>query len=287
MGSICIVTDTTAQFSQPTFLGRDQVHLVSFDYSLNHESCDPTFLKVATLPLSTSSQFEPVLVAPTVEHFRHLFLSLLQSYDAILGIFLSSQLSACFSQAEAAVTSIQGHFQIQLIDSQSTSVGLGLLVQAAAEAAANGAVMAEVERIVRSMIPHLYSVFCTPNLSYLHSAGFLDPAQARVGELMGMLPIFALEEGRLNPLEKVRNRRQTLDFFQEFLDEFDRVQHIAILQSANPNGQDTRIFREHVQTEFSKVPFTEHSINLPLALLFGPSASGFFLLEAVNPRNRR
>jgi fatty acid-binding protein DegV len=107
-----------------------------------------------------------------------------------------------------------------------------------------------------------------------------------VGEMLGMLPIFSLEEGKLSPLEKVRNRHHTIDFFQEFLDEFEHLQHIALLQHSVMNTQDSRILREHFQDGFQKTTFTEHAISLPLAILLGPSASGLFLLESTNQKRK-
>jgi len=101
-----------------------------------------------------------------------------------------------------------------------------------------------------------------------------------VGEMLGLFPIFAFEEGQLTPLETVRNHRQVLAFFQEFLEEFDQLQYVSFLQSAiNSNSQDGRILRDHTQDRFVHTPFSEHTINLPVATLFGPNAIGLFVVE--------
>jgi len=282
MGSICIVTDNTAQFTQPSYSGRNIITIVPLEIRLSGSAQDTNVFKAGNLPFSADDALHPELISPTPEEFKQLFISLSQRFDQIFGLFLSSSLNDCYEHARQAVTSLHGNNTISLIDSQTTSIGLGFLVQAAAEALAHGMSLVEVEHLIRSLVPHIYSAFCTPSLSYLFYAGFLDQAQAIVGEMMGMLPIFSLEEGKLTPMEKVRNRRHTIDFYQEFMDEFDHLQHIALLQSASPNVQEARLLREHVQMEFPKISFTEHTINLPLATLLGPSASGLFLLEAAN-----
>jgi len=286
MGTICIVTDNTAQFTQPSFVGRNSITIVPLETRLNGSIQDGNVVKSNNLPFSADDELHPELVSPTPEEFRQLFTSLSLKYDQIFGLFLSSSLNNCYSHAEQAAVSMHGHNIISLIDTQTTSIGLGFLVQAAAEALARGMNLVEVEHLIRSLVPHIYAAFCTPSLSYLYYAGFLDQAQAIVGEMVGMLPIFSLEEGRLTPMEKVRNRRHTIDFYQEFMDEFDHLHHIALMQSATPNAQDARILREHVQMEFSKISFTEHTINLPLATILGPSASGLFLLEATNHKRK-
>jgi fatty acid-binding protein DegV len=97
--------------------------------------------------------------------------------------------------------------------------------------------------------------------------------------MLGLLPIFSLEDGRLTPLEKARNTRHLIDFWQEFLDEFSDLIHIAFIQSIPPLTHEVRTLREHATTIYPKTPFSEHPINLPLATLFGPRCSGVFTIE--------
>jgi len=287
MGSICILTDNTAQFTQPSFPGRNIVNILPLEVQLNSGLYDSSSYKVSSLPVSANDDLHPQLVAPSPEKIRTLLITLGQNYDEVIGIFISSYLNQCFVNAEQAAIGLRGRMSIQMIDSQTTSIGLGLLVQTAAEAVAQGDSFQEIEHIIRSLLPHIYAVFCTPNLSYLYYANFLDRAQALVGEMMGMLPIFTLEEGKLTPLEKVRSRRHAFDFFQEFINEFDHLQHIALLQNVTPNPQDARLLREQVQVGLNKLAFTEHTINLPLATLLGPAAIGLFLLESTNQKRIR
>jgi hypothetical protein len=70
-----------------------------------------------------------------------------------------------------------------------------------------------------------------------------------------------------------------LDFFQEFLGEFDDLQQIAFLQGAAPFNHESHLLREHAQIHFARTPFTEHTINLPTAMLFGPRTLGLVILE--------
>lgn len=285
MSSICILTDSSAQFAQMAFPGRNLVRVVPLDVEINgvlyEEGKD---IKASALPPAATESLNPRLLPPSQEKLRQLFINLGQSYDEVVAIFMSSQLSSVFECAKEAMEASSGGFSIQLIDSQSTSVGLGILVQTAAEAASKGTRAAEIERILRSLIPHIYMIFCTPGLSYLARAGFVDRAQAAVGEMLGLLPIFTLEEGKLSPLEKVRTHRNALDFFQEFLDEFDNLKHIALLQSVTPNQQDSRLLREHAEDYFPQTPFSEHTINLPLATLLGPRTNGLIVVESPDSK---
>jgi DegV family protein with EDD domain len=280
MGSICILTDSSAQFPQLGFSGRNDVRVAPFSIQINgilyEESRD---LRTNDLPPQASEEFRPRLIPPSIEKFQELYLNLNMHYQDILVLLTSASLNQACQNAQQAAEATRGRAQVSVIDSQTTSVGLGLLVQAAAEAIARGHSAADVERMIRSMIPHIYMMICTPGLSYMYHAGFIDQAQAFVGEMLGLMPIFTLEEGQISAVEKVRNSRSLVDFMQEFVCEFDDLQHIAFIQSVPGLSHEARLMREHAQNCFPQSPFSEHSINLPLATLIGPRSVGLVVIE--------
>ncbi len=287
MPSLCILTDSSVQFSQPSFPGRNLVHILPLSVQFTHQSeREEQSLKVNDLPVSAIDKLQPRLLPPSPETIRNTILSLGQTYDEVLAIFISSTFCPVMEAAQDAVKSLHGRIHIQFIDSQTTSIGLGILVQAAAETASRGEPASETERQVRNLIGHIYAAICVPGLSYLHYSGILDHAQATVGELLGLHAIFSIEEGRLSPVLKVRSTRQAYDYFQEFLDEFDHLKHIGLLQGVHHNPSESRLLREHAQSNYNRTTFTEHTTNLPLAILFGPSATGLFIIEDPSLANR-
>lgn len=283
MNSICIVTDSTVQFPQPSFPGRNFVRVIPLSVEINGKMLEQEEIKPGSLPPFANKRQNPHLVPPSPDFFSRLFLELNTAYRDTLCIFLSSELNACHANALAAIQAQRGN-ATHIIDSQTTSIGLGILVQTAAEAASHGLPIPEIDKLVRSLIPKIYAVFSIPGLSYLHYNGFVDQAQAFVSEMLGLFTIFSLEEGRLSPIEKVRNHRHVIDFFQEFLDEFDCLHHIALLQSAPANPQDSHLIREHIQQSYPRSPFTAHPINLPLAALLGPRSTALFAVEKDSTR---
>jgi DegV family protein with EDD domain len=280
MASICILTDSSAQFPQLGFSGRNDVRVISFSVEANGQLYEEgRDLKTTDLPPAASETFRPRLIPPSVETFQDLFVNLNQHYGEIIAILTSASLSSAFDHAHQAAKAIQGRVKVTVIDSQTTSVGLGLLVQSAAEAVARGEPAVEVERMVRSLVPLTYMMICTPAMSYLYHAGFVDQSQAFVGDMLGLMPIFTLEEGQISAVEKVRNSRSLVDFMQEFVCEFDDLQHIAFIQSTPAMSHEARLMREHAQSCFPQTPFSEHTINLPLATLIGPRSVGLVAVE--------
>lgn len=280
MGSTCILTDSSAQFPQLGFSGRNDVRVISFRVELNGALFpENNELHANDLPPAANEALGPRLVPPSVEEFEDLFLNLSQHYDDIIAILTSASLSPIFENAQKAAKNVQGRARVTPINSQTISVGLGLLVQAASEAVASGKPAPDVERLVRSLVPHTYMMLCTPGMSYLYYAGFIDQSQAFVGEMLGLMPIFTLEEGQLSAVEKVRNARGLVDFMQEFVCEFDELSHIAFIQSTPALSHEARLMREHTQNCFPQTPFSEHGINLPLAMLIGPRSIALFAVE--------
>jgi len=281
MDSICILTDSSAQFPKPTFRGCKQVTILPLEVQLNGSSLsEETNLHADQLPKNANDKLHPRLISPSVEKMHSLFVNLSQYYDTIIGIFLSAELNSCFQNSHEATLALSGKVKIHLIDSKTTSVGLGLLVQKAAEAVYDGMNAMQVERMVRGLVPLTYSLICTQNLSYLYFNGFADQTQSIISEMLGLLPIFALEEGQITTIEKVKSHRHAISYFQEFLDEFNNVQHISFLQSAKPNFKDAKILQESIRNSFPNISFTKHIINLPLAALFGPRSIGLIVVES-------
>jgi len=270
MARVCILTDSTAQFTCPDFPGRDRIYLIPFRLSAENRT------EGETLPREVYGQ---KLEAPGVHEYSRFFAQLNREYDAILTITLSSSLSPAGLHARAAATQFGTRASIQVVDSQTTAVGLGLLVQAAAEAAKAGLPLTQIENLVRAAIPRIYMLVCIPELAYLAEGGYLTRSQATVGEMLGLLPIFALEDGRLTPMEKVRTQRHLFESFEEFIDEFDDPYHVALVRGINHNTIRTRPLREYVQQSYPETPFSEHNMNAHLAALLGPQSIGLVVVE--------
>ncbi len=125
-------------------------------------------------------------------------------------------------------------------------------------------------------------LLCIPELTYLAQSGYIDHSQALVGEMLGMLPIFAIEDGRLKPMEKVRTRRHLFESFQEFINEFEAPAYIALVGGANQKNNRARSVRHYVRETFPETPFSEHAIAAQQAALFGPLSTGLVILEKMD-----
>jgi DegV family protein with EDD domain len=278
MPPVCILTDSTVQFPNPVFEGRKLVNVLAPVWLGTTNGSEE--LKTADFPLSRHSPDPvPQLAIPSVREFETSFKGIGEHYEGIIAIVHSGEFSPTYQNAMRAAQNLQGQVPVRVIDSKAISLGLGLVVQRTAQAAIEGAPLADLEQFARSLIPRLYSLLCIPGLSFLELADYVNPSQARVGEYMGVLPIFVIDNGELQATEKARNTRHLVDIFYEFLSEFVDLDHIALLQGAPAFEQETRALRERLAEDNNVTPISEQIINAPMASLIGPHSLGVFALQ--------
>ena len=199
--------------------------------------------------------------------------------DQIVSIHASSKLSPTVANARAASQQFLGRCNIQVVNSQSLSVGLGLLVQAASEAVAAGKEFDDVVRIVRGMVPRLYLVLFVDDLMYLERSGLIARSQAVLGNMLGIIPFLTMEDGKLIPMEKVRSRPRALEKLVEFVGEFSDLEHLAILQSTPEMTDDSQLVAERLRAMHPDTPVSITSYGPSVATYIGLNSLGVVALE--------
>jgi fatty acid kinase fatty acid binding subunit len=278
MPRTCILTDSTAYFTKSAFAGQEDVTILPHHIQVNGQLvADSKDLSI----YSASSRVNPppLTFPPSVDEFRKAYASLGMRYKDIVVILLSSHLSKANANAQAAGQLCKTPANIFFIDSLNTAIGLGLLVQAAAEYTHRGYSGLQIDHLVRGMVNHIYSVFCLPDLSHLYRAELIDPAQAVVGEMLGVIPFFTLENGRLVHTQKIRSPRHLVDIMFEFIAEFENLKYLALLQGITTFEQESRNLRDRISQNVRTTPLCEHSLSLALATILGPHSMGLVAME--------
>lgn len=275
MPQVCILTDSSAQFTSHNFAGHELVSVLPMRIQLAQKIYGGgSGLTVDQLPFFAGSSLEPRVLPPGLELIRNTLESLGGSCSDILVMMLSSRLNPAVESALQFINSLHIPSNVHIIDSQSLAAELGLIVQAAAEAAGNNMLVGDIKHLLNDLIPRLYSIFYLPNLSYLYHSGQLDPSQAIVGEMMEIMPLFILENGRLIPTQKARNIRNLIDILVEFLVEFQDLEQICIVYGNHPYPHEIRTLHERIREYYPNTQYTEHKISATVGALLGPSSLG-------------
>lgn len=277
-----IITDAAAHLS-PDLIERYQITVLPIEIHLGDErflfgpgdGTDRLFRKMVDGPTGV---IEASIPANTI---REAYRQLNGETDEILVILSSSKLSRAHPVAMAEARAFLGRCRIAVTDSMSTSWGLGLVVESAARAAAEGQSLDETIRLVRGLIPHIYVVFFVERLDYLEQGGRIGAAQALLGTMLRIKPLLIMEDGDIIPLEKVRTRIMAIEKLADFVAEFASIQQVVIMQS--PLGDGTEQLVEELGERLGPVlpgsSFPVIEYDPVLACHLGPDALGVTVYE--------
>lgn len=282
MTRIHIITDSSVRFAASGILERHHITLAPMKVHCGAHVIEdwPDVDMTALRPVLEECQSIPRTESFSVDQMAAIYTLLQSETDQILSIHTSSGLCDAVTNAQAASQRFLGRTNIQVIDSQTSTIGLGLLVQAAAEAIARGDDIEALIRLIRGMIPRLYMVFFLDDLFFLERNELVSRSQAILGNMLGIIPFLTLEEGRMIPMEKVRTRPRAIEKLIEFVLEFSSVEHLAILQdSARPTHESLSI-TERLKTIHPGVPITTTSYGPCLSSFLGLDGLGVAVLEA-------
>jgi len=136
--------------------------------------------------------------------------------DAIVSIHPAGTLSGTVKSAEVARGMLADR-EIHIIDSQSASMGEGILAELAVEMANMGVSAAEIARVLESRVKDLDLYVALDTLEYLKKGGRISGARAAIGTLLSVKPIITVRDGQVEQADKVRTRAKARERVIELL----------------------------------------------------------------------
>ncbi|MDD9267930.1 DegV family protein [Paenibacillus sp. GCM10023248] len=156
----------------------------------------------------------PKTSSPSPQHFLSNYSDKAGRDQDILVICLSSAISSTYHHAlMAKELLLEEGYQgsIEVIDSKTASLGLGVLVYKAAKLAAAGASFEQVASAVHGWIPRTGTLFFLDTLDNVIKGGRLDRVRGAVASVLNIkLLMKASEEGSIEVTEKIRGTQQAL-----------------------------------------------------------------------------
>jgi DegV family protein with EDD domain len=182
-----------------------------------------------------STKALPETAAPSAGAFEAKFRELLaRGATGIVCINLSSRLSATMQAAQVAAAAVANDIPVQVIDSQSASMGLGNLCLTAARRAADGDPLDKIvnEVVNRRDRTKLFATLDT--LEFLKRGGRVGNARALLGTVLSIKPVIELREGVVEEESKVRTRSRALKLLAAKAAE-GKIEHLAVLHGNAPD----------------------------------------------------
>lgn len=158
----------------------------------------------------------PETAAPSPGAFHRSFSKLAdEGAGGIVCIDLSSGLSATIEAARQAARDVPGNLEVRVIDSRSVTMGLGLLVLAAADAARAGQDLDQVTAAVEQLIPKVRVFGAIDTLENLKRGGRIGNARALLGSLLSIKPVIEVRDGVVEEESKQRTRGRSLRYLAD------------------------------------------------------------------------
>jgi DegV family protein with EDD domain len=280
-----VVTDSTCDLPQEVARAHG-IHVVPlmvlFGDRVYHDGVD---LKAREFyELLERGKVHPRTNPPTRADFHDAYHSLIGRRD-LVSLHLSEKLSQTVVHARAAAA--EGLVQLQeqrgedepievhVLDSQSVSLGLGLLALFAARMARRGLEPAAIAERLAAMRRRLHLLFVVDTLEYLARGGRIGRARALVGGLLGIKPILGVSDGEVGPVDRVRGGRaahpRLIELFAERVDPGEPVV-VAVGHARAPVWGDR--LRALIERRFRVAELMVAEIGPVVGTHAGPGAVG-------------
>lgn len=191
--SIHIVTDTTSDIP-PSVLETLPISVIPLYIALNGKSYKDNIeiTREEFYDALPTADPHPTTAAPSPAQYKNMYDQLAdQGVTTIFSIHISSTLSAVYQSAVSAAEQYE-RIDIIPIDSGNLSMAEGLVVIKAAQAAAAGKSVEEVQAVINEAIPCAHAFAKLDTIDYLLRGGRMSAIQYNVVSILGIKPILKM-----------------------------------------------------------------------------------------------
>jgi len=177
-------------------------------------------------------------------YFFDEYLKLSKKAQGILHITLSGALSANYKTAGLASEMLQKESpqtNLRIFDSKTVAGAQGLIVLAAARAAAQGKSLDDVANITEQVRQKTKGIMMLDTLRYVYRTGRMSKFASRMAALFNIKPINRMtDEGTLEFVDKVRNREAGYQKLIDLIKEEAKTDslHFMLMHAAAPEMAD-------------------------------------------------
>lgn len=228
------------------------------------------FQKLVTSPVHPSTS------QPSAGAFQEVYESLVGKADAIVSIHIGAKFSGTIASAMIARDSLKTRCRIEIVDSESASLGVGFPAIAAAKAAKAGATVEEVVAAAESVIKRQRTMVVLDTLEYARRGGRISRVEALLGNFLHVKPILSIKT-ETHALSRARTRPAGLKRLFEIAMSPPTIEQVGILHATSP--EDADMIAGWVKERFPDVPVQIARLGPSLGAHGGPGVVGMTVVE--------
>ncbi len=221
-----------------------------------------------------TSKTLPTTSQPSTSEFETFFRELGKKYDTIVAPLVSSKMSGTVECAQAAVEKITD-LSIHVVDTLVGSMAHGLVVLAAARAAASGRLVEDVLNAAKAVREKVNLFFVVDTLEFLHRSGRISGAKRYMATALQIRPILQFTDGLIAPLSQARTRRKAVAHMLDLVEERLAGRTMAEASVVNIDCRlDGEALLEAVRARFKPLKLSLAGVSPVVGTIVGPGGLG-------------
>ncbi len=229
-----------------------------------------------------ASKVSPRTSQPPPAAFQEAYRRLLdEGADAILSVHLSAKLSGTYQSACAGRDALADDLKkiaLEIVDSETVSLGIGLAVMHAAAAARQGLGLAEIKAHLLDELSRTHILFVLDTLEYLKRGGRVGGASALLGNLLSVKPILSLKNGEIVTVERPRTRNKAYARIAQMLREMKKPDELTIVESDAEVGQQLALAIKEAYPDAGAIPV--YKLGAVVGTYAGPGTAGVVFVSS-------
>jgi DegV family protein with EDD domain len=221
----------------------------------------------------TTEKRLPATSQPPADVFADAYRRVGKDGDGVVSIHISSKLSGTLNAASVGRELVAPDIRVELIDSYSVSMGLGLVAEAAAKTALEGGSLDEVTEVTKAAVERVRAFVGLGTVEFLRRGGRISRASSVMGSALNVKPILQVVGGEVIAVERVRTWKRAVNRLAKAALQDRNALRIHVGTSGSPHLAAQ--FVERLRPEMPHTDFTTGFIGSTVGVYSGPGALGF------------
>lgn len=222
---------------------------------------------------------------PAIGDVLDLWDKLLQEYDALVHIPMSSGLSGSCATAMALAEDYNG--RVAVVNNQRISVTQRQAVMDALALIKAGKSAGEIKRILEEVRLESSIYIMLDTLKYLKKGGRVTPAAAAIATVLKIKPVLQIQGEKLDAFAKARSDRHAYSIMLEALRKdidtrFGGMDQVQVYVAYTDNESVAREFAAMVEREWGIAITYCDPLSLSVSCHIGPGAIGFACSQKID-----
>src|SRR5215216_981260 len=225
----------------------------------------------------------PTTSQVAVISFQEIFQDLVDKGYEVLALLVSSKLSGTVQSAMQARDMMgTARDKVNVVDSESVAMALGFQALAVARAIEAGARMKEAIALAEKSHEYTGVFFAVDTLEFLHRGGRIGGAQRFIGSVLNMKPILAIQDGRVEGVERIRTKSKAHDRVLELVVEKTKGKSPIRIATLHANAaEDAKALLARAQQQLNPVESIFTEVSPTVGTHAGPGTVGLAFMAGM------